>query len=123
MMVTNDFNGNEKLFRAVFPREMKSMFWRSDKKISSAALEDTRGLSVDRAGGREDREAIDVMRAKFIGHIVSVTCAQCTAVGAIVKHCPNKKNRFHSEIHGSATETVLDLDQREELAEVAILEA
>ncbi len=50
--MTDQFEANEKLFRAVYPPNIIPMFWKENGEISSAAFKDKKGLSVERAGNR-----------------------------------------------------------------------
>lgn len=61
------FSPEESLYRAVYPPELASMFWRKDGTLSSAAFADPKGLSVDRGYFRKDSEVVDSMRKRFTG--------------------------------------------------------
>ncbi len=115
----NNFLPNEKLYRAVFPPEMISMFWREDGTISSAAFADPKGLSVDRGNFRPDAEVVADMMQRFIGRIIFLYAKNCHDVGAYVKYLPSKNNPYHSEIHGSKTQILLSKSQRHQLARKA----
>jgi hypothetical protein len=104
---SENFDNNELLLRAVYPANRRPDFWENGH-LSSAALKDSKGLSVDRTGGRAVSEAVDYIRNHLTGVIVSLTVEDCNEVKAKLCYLPTKKNPFHSEIHGSDTELVLD---------------
>lgn len=113
------FREDEKLYRAVYPPEVVSMFWRRDGSLSSAAFADPKGLSVDREGDRSEAEAISSMKERFLGQIVFVRYRNCRQVGAVVRYLPSSHNPYHSEIHGSESSPLLSKSQRRHLAEKA----
>ena len=106
------FSPEESLYRAIYPPEIVSMFWRKDGTISSAAFADAKGLSVDRGYFRSDSEVIASMRKRFTGIIISLYVIDCLAVKAIVRYLPSKQNPYHSEIHGNNKEPLLTKSQR-----------
>lgn len=97
------FEIDEKLYRAVYPPEIRDMFWKENGTVSSAAFYDSKGCSVDRGNFRTDDEVVEDMKSRFEGSIVSVTVGECEAVKAVIVYKPSK-NLFHSEIHGSDTD-------------------
>lgn len=115
------FKGNEKLYRAVYPPEVMSMFWRRDGSLSSAAFADAKGLSVDRGNFRSDPEVKEAMQKRFSGSIIRLYVKNCMETGAPVLYLPSRKNPYHSEIHGSETCTLLSKQQRYHLARKAVL--
>ena len=117
----NTFREDEKLYRAVYPPETASLFWKKDGGLSSAAFADPKGLSVDRGDFRPDAVVILDMSRRFTGRIVSVYVRNCRMTGACVRYCPSKTNIYHSEIHGSETERLLSKSQRRYLAQKAVV--
>ena len=115
------FDDNELLFRAVYPPAKKPIFWKNGR-ISSAALKDKRGLSVDRSYDRTVEESVSRMKGHFEGVIVSITVFNCQSVKAKVIYCPSKNNPYHSEIHGSETEIMLSDEQALLLARLSRIE-
>ena len=105
------FNEDELLLRAVLARPW---FWK-DGKLSSAALKDNKGLSVDRTYNRTLDESITYMLQNLTGSVVTFTLADCNSVNAVVKYRPSK-NIYHSEIHGSEETPRLSPQQAKELA-------
>lgn len=118
-MLPEHFTDDEKLYRAVKPL---SYFWEKDNngelRLSSAALRDSKGLSVDRGYYRSDDEVIDSMQQKLEGKIASFEVKDCRTVQALVLYRPTS-NCYHSEVHGSEDKLVLSNFQRRKLAEVA----
>lgn len=116
------FYDEEKLFRAVYPPSYRAMFWKRDGSVSSAAFADPNGLSVNRAGDRNDADAITDMRKAFHGNIVSVLVRNCKETNAVVKYLPSKNNVYHSEIHRNDQTALLSKSQRYYLATHAVIE-
>ena len=112
------FNDSELLLRAVLPRPN---YWRNGR-LSSAALKDKYGLSVDRTYTRTLNDSIQYMKNHLSGSIVSFTISDCHSVSAVVKYMPSLTNKYHCEIHGSADRVLLDTDQAHELACRAIIQ-
>ena len=115
------FNENELLLRAVWPPNRRPDFWENGR-LSSAALKDKRGLSVNRTYDLPLENAVLIMSEQFSGLIVSISVAACNAVDAYVKYCPSQTNVYHSEIHGSPTEVMLNDTQAFLLARQARIE-
>jgi hypothetical protein len=115
------FNEQELLLRAVWPADRRPDFWRNGR-LSSAALKDKRGLSVNRTHNLPLSDAVLLMSQRFNGLIVSISVAACNSVDAYVKYCPSEGNIYHSEIHGSTTEVVLSDEQALVLARLARIE-
>lgn len=113
---------SEKLYRAIFPENKRPDFWKRNGKPSSAAFKDRRGLSVDRAGGRKNKDCVQRMSERFQGRIVSVDVESCTSAECYLKYCPSENNIFHTEIHGSKDRVLLDEIQAFKLANSAHME-
>lgn len=114
------FDDREKLLRAVWPPDRRPDFW-INGRLSSAALKDKRGLSVERTYDRTLGSSIASMRTRFRGYIVSFSVPACKAVYACLRYKPNS-NIYHCEIHGSETEVELSDTQALLLARGAVLE-
>ncbi len=117
--MTEQFDELEKLYRAVYPPEIMPMFWKENGEISSAAFKDKKGLSVERAGHREDKEVLANMRMYFYGLIISILASDCTACGAVLRYLPSGRSIYHSEIHGSKERKLLSQSQCKYLAKTA----
>ena len=115
------FNENERLLRAVWPADRRPDFWENGR-LSSAALKDKRGLSVNRTYDLPLENAVLIMSEQFSGFIVSISVASCNAVDAYVKYCPSQTNVYHSEIHSNPTEVMLNDTQAFLLARQARIE-
>lgn len=116
------FDDREQLLRAVFPANRRPDFWRRDGRLSSAALKDKNGLSVDRTYDRTMDEAVNAMIKRLQGFIVSITVQDCNAVEACIKYKPSHANPYHSEIHGSSSEVMLSDVQALRLASSATIQ-
>lgn len=112
----NTFYGDEILYRAVLPPERRDMFWKKNGQVSSAAFYDPCGLSVERGYYRETKDIIEGMRRNFIGPIVSVSVQDCRNADIVVKYLPSERSEYHSEVHGSESEKLLNRKQRIYLA-------
>lgn len=106
---------NEHLIRAVYPPDRKPSFWENGH-ISSAALKDRYGLSVDRTLDRSLSDAIYSMKQRLHGYMVSFTVQQCNAVNAYINVCPSNTNKYHCQIQASETELELTDYQARKLA-------
>ena len=115
------FLPEETLFRAVYPPEIASIFWRKDGTVSSAAFADAKGLSVERGYFRKDEEVIISMKKRFSGTIIMLYVHDCFLIHAVVRYLPSKNNQYHSEIHGNASEKLLSKSQRLFLSKRAII--
>jgi len=115
--MTNHFPEEEQLYRAVYPPEVNKMFWKDDNHVSSAAFLDKKGLSVERGNFRSDKDVVNDMRKNFMGAIVSITVKLCHQTDATVLYKPTKRSIYHSEIHGTTKNIVLNPNQRRFLSE------
>ena len=87
--MTEQFDTYERIYRAVYPPEIMPMFWKENGEISSAVFKDKRGLSVGRAGDRDE------------------------------EYLPTKRSIYHSEIHGDKDRIILSQSQCKYLAKRA----
>lgn len=115
------FHNHEKLLRAVWPPNKRPDFW-SNGRLSSAALKDKKGLSVNRTYDMPLSNAVAVMAHTFGGKIVSLSVPDCESVNAYLVYAPSHKNSYHSEIHGSSSEIELSDEQALLLARRAVLQ-
>ena len=119
--MTEQFDIHENLYRAVYPPEIMPLFWKENGEISSAVFKDKKGLSVERAGHRDENEVLTDMRLYFYGAIISLVTGDCLACGAVLKYLPTKRSKYHSEIHGSEERKILSQSQCKYLAKAARL--
>ena len=115
------FVEREKLLRAVWPPNRRPDFW-INGRLSSAALKDKRGLSVDRTFDRPLKTAIESMRTRLGGYIVSFPVPLCNFAQVYLRYLPSNGNPYHSEMHRSETEVILSDEQALLLARAATLE-
>ena len=79
------------------------MWIEDDNSVSSAAFKDSRGVSVDRAGGRAGAVCVERM-VNALSQIIGVgrlTCEDVKTCEALPVYCPVEGNEYHSEIHDS----------------------
>ena len=119
--MTEQFDAYEKLYRAVYPPNIMSMFWKENGQLSSAAFKDKNGLSVERDGGRDEKSVIDSMRLFFYGCFIKILVQDCEKCNAVVKYLPTQRSIYHSEIHGSADKRLLSQSQCKYLAQMAAI--
>ncbi len=116
--IPNEFEDTELLLRAIFPPNRRPDFW-TGTRITSAALKTNRGLSVDRTYHRPIEEAVEFMKPRFIGYIVSISVGACRYVQAKPVYLPTPDNEYHSEIRSSKYEKMLSDEQALYLARAA----
>lgn len=119
-LLPETFNPEELLLRAVYPANRRPDFWK-DGRLSSAALKDKNGLSVERTYDRSLEESIRFMLTHLTGNIVALTQDACESVDAIVVYLPSFTNKYHCEIHGSRERKVLNSHQAHIIAQSAKL--
>jgi hypothetical protein len=114
------FPDDEKLYRAVFPA---FLLVKENGKVSSAAFKDKRGMSVLRGDGRDDTAVDEELHRKlgFDKKTAVFTAFHCRQVEAVPIYKPSSMSKYHSEVHGSCTEKVLNSVQRKHLADVSYL--
>lgn len=102
-IMDNNFSQNEFLLRAVYPENIKPFYWKNGR-LSSAALKDKKGLSVDRTYSRDLlTSAIEMRKRNLKGYIFSFSVKSCLKVNTYLFYNPSKENIYHSEIHSSKT--------------------
>ena len=114
----DQFRPDERLFRAVMPREE---LWKASGVPSSAVFKDSKGVSVDRDGGRSSEETADFLLLHHKGAAVYVTYAACEDCMALVRYCPTDENIWHSEIYRSDKSPQLSRSQARYLALHAVV--
>jgi hypothetical protein len=117
--MTEQFEIYEKLYRAVYPPDIMPMFWKENWEVSSAVFKDKNGLSVERAGCRNESEVISDIRSRFLGAIIWILVGDCMTCNAVVKYLPSKRSIYHSEIHGSEDIKLLSQSQCKYLAKAS----
>lgn len=106
-IMDNNFSQNEFLLRAVYPENIKPFYWKNGH-LSSAALKDKKGLSVDRTYSRDLlTSAIEMRKRNLKGYIFSFSVKSCLKVNTYLFYNPSKENIYHSEIHSSKTRVEL----------------
>lgn len=116
--MNENFNADEKLYRAVIPSDM---FIKEDGSLSSAAYKSHDGCSVDRGNGRDDQEAADFMLMHLKGNIYSVEVSDCESKDIFVKYEPTEGNIYHSELYKNTQREDMTKSQCRFLAQVSKL--
>ena len=96
--MNNNFPSDEYLYRAINPA---NGFWKPDGSLSSAALKDRDGLSVDRGNFRQDDEVADDMKKRLKGSIVKFSVENCREENARVQYDPMDEDVYHSLVLGT----------------------
>lgn len=108
----------EILYRAVKP---KPVFWKEGGRVTSALFKDSKGVSVDRDGGRSTEEVISNFITKMGEENVVATAflsaQECFDIDAVVLPKPIDGNEYHAEIHHSETQIELTKKQAKALAD------
>jgi hypothetical protein len=93
----NEFHSSEKLYREIRPLVQ---FWDNEReRPTSGAFKDSKGISVDRQGDRQESEAIEQLNHRLLldGAMVSVQYQECIEIPVTVAYLPVPENIFHSE--------------------------
>ncbi len=117
--MTEQFDIHERLYRAVYPPEIMPMFWKENGELSSAVFKDKRGLSVERAGDRDESSVINDMRLFFCGTIISILVKDCFECESVLRYLPTRRSIYHSEVHGGESKLLLSQSQCKYLAKRA----
>ena len=117
----NDIKNDELLLRAVYPAGKKPNYWENGH-LSSAALKDSNGLSVERTANRSMEESVCFMLDHLTGCVISFSVEACNKVYAIVRYLPSNDNAYHCEVHGSDIQKVLSEVQAYKLSRAAKIE-
>ena len=113
-MLDEEINDDEILYRAIKPFPN---WWDSENnRPTSAAFKDSRGVSVDRQGTRNEPEAITAFKKFELKAVVSITAKECRNFDTHPIYKPEPGNEYHSEIHGSLTEIQLTASQAKKLS-------
>lgn len=117
--MSEPFLPDELLFRSAKPN--LEIYWRPDGTPTSAIFKDSLGASVDRANGRPPDVAADFLFAHKQGSILYVTVKACWDCNALLVHCPEDNNPWHSQIQRSETQMALTNSQAKYLAKNAVV--
>ena len=90
---------------------------------SPALFIDKRGASVDRDGGRTERDIVENFRKRFDRRddyktSVKIGAGECRGIGAYPNPIGNKTNKFHAEIWDTETVQTISLLKAMKLAEM-----
>ncbi len=119
-MLPTEIVDPEILYKAIKPLEH---FWK-DGYPSSAAFKDSKGLSVDRDGGRPKQVIIENLQARFeTKAVVSVLAGECREIETYPVSKPLEDNIYHAEIHRSTTEVSLSSSLAKKLRDLVKIES
>lgn len=106
----------ETLYRAVraWPK-----YWKENGGLSPAAFKDSRGLSVDRDGDRNEEKVIhDFRKRKFDGTLISVGAKECKGLNVYLKPEPSNWS-YHVLALNSLSKKVLSDEKCDKLRQIA----
>lgn len=107
---------SETLYRAVraWPK-----YWKENGRLSPAAFKDSKGLSVDRDGDRNEKKVVhDFRKRKFEGTLISVGARECIELNVYLKPKP-KKWPYHVLVLDSQNEIVISDEKCDKLRQIA----
>lgn len=92
-------------------------------KATPALFMDEGGASVDRDGGRTEKEITDSFKKRFRKNdeyktAVKIGAGDCRRVGVFPNPIGNNKRKYHAEIWESAEERVISLAKALQLAHI-----
>lgn len=113
---------DERLFRAV---KFIPHLWDDETgRPSSALFKDSKGVSVDRDGGRPTEKIVGSYLNMFgeekVRAVVFLEAWKCFQAGTYIKYTPSRRNKFHAEIHRSPNQIELTKSQQRFLAKNCI---
>lgn len=97
-------NNNEKLYRVV--KLSKPQLWDAENgRPSSALFKDSKGVSVDRDGNRNEKEIIKLLSEnahnELLRAAVYLESSFCYKIPVKLIAKPIENNQYHAEIHNS----------------------
>ena len=118
-MDLNHIDDTEMLFRVVRKSNPSGFV---DGKPTAALFMDSKGVSVDRDGEREESEIIDSFRQRFnrrddYNKAVKIGAGTCRTIGTYPNPIGNARNKYHAEIWESENEQVISLLKADRLAQ------
>ena len=114
-MQNDSIDDEEILYRAV---PNLSDYWKESAGVfTSAIFSDSKGVSVDRDGGRSEAEIIEAFNKRYSAEsgLVAITGRQCREAGAHPIPKPTTDNPYHAEIHQSAERVQLSGSRKKAL--------
>ncbi|MDN5202854.1 hypothetical protein QQ008_15800 [Fulvivirgaceae bacterium BMA10] len=103
-MLEDEVGDREFLFRGIV---INSWDFENDRP-SSATFKDSKGVSVDRDGGRTEEDCINhLKKVKDFHAICKVLTMDVRELNALVLYKPISENIYHSEIHDSTERITL----------------
>lgn len=121
-MLNETIADNEFLYRGI----IEEWYDKDNNRISSATFKDSKGVSVDRDGNREEYECRQTIlsierrppRKPFI-KVCKLLTKKVRETEAFVKYCPSVNNKFHSEIHNAENQIPIPSSKARLLSRIA----
>lgn len=119
-MDLNNISDSEVLYRMVKKSDPDSFI----NGVPTAALFiDKAGVSVDRDGGREEKDIVESFKRRFgkkddYVTMVKLSAGECRSVGTFPIPIGNHKNKYHAEIWNSEKEQLIPLLKAMQLAQL-----
>lgn len=118
-MLNETIEDQELLFRAI---PNKPQMWKTaENRPSSAIFKDSKGVSVDRSGGRRDAEVVQIQLERFdnLKAVAAISALDCRNCGAFPKYDPIPNNEFHSLILDAPNSVTIKSGKARRLAKMA----
>ena len=114
----SEIQDNEILYRAIHPN-----FWNYEEdRPTSALFKDSKGVSVDRDGNRNEDEAIEFLLAERRNYGTGkLNAGQTGDVGTYLKPDKTPKNDFHALIFETETKIQLSNGKAKKLSRMIII--
>lgn len=116
--LNSKIENHEFLYRGI----IESNWDYENNRPSSATFKDSKGVSVDRFGDRNEVDCIDFLndKKKFFA-ICKVQVGKVRDENAIVKYLPELNNIYHSEIHDSEDRVQMKGSKPKKIRDAAIV--
>ena len=119
-MDLNRIEDAEVLFRVVRESDPDGFI---SGKPTAALFMDKKGVSVDRDGGRAEKEIIETFKERFgkrndYKTAVKIEAGECRSIETYPNPIGNKKNIYHAEIWESKDEQVVSLIKAIKIAQL-----
>ena len=119
-MLNSKIEDEECLYRGVI---VHPNYWDIEKdRPSSAIFKDSKGVSVDRDGGREEQVAIKALITKLsLKAVVKIHALKCRELNAFLIPKAEPDNIYHAEIHDSENKIEIGGSKAKKLRDSSIV--
>lgn len=123
-MKSKNFDKNSEIHNTEFlyrPVRYGKLFWSKRYDLPAiTAFQDSDGLSVERSGDQDEQEKIDFFKKhRYTGVLIKLNCGKCREINTYPVPKPSKRSDYHSEIHDSPNQELIQVDKCEELAKIS----